>query len=101
MSSSCDRDPDSLSKQIRRKETSVWRGPDSVFQILTAWCTAGIARKKAEHEDSEEKEDDRIDGDLEGEHGDRPASVTAASSYGARQGQERSGHPAGEAIGVD
>ena len=83
MSSSCDRDPDSLSKQIRPRATSVWRGPDSVFQILAAWCSAGIARKKAEHEDAEEKEDDRIDGDLEGEHGDRPASVRETSSYGA------------------
>ena len=83
MSSSCERDPDSLSKQIRPRTTSVWRGPDSVFQILAAWCSAGIARKKAEHEDAEEKEDDRIDGDLEGEHGDRPASVRGTSSYGA------------------
>ena len=83
MSSSCDRDPDSLSMQIRPRETSVLRGPDSVFQILAAWCSAGIARKKAENEDAEKKEDDRIDGDLEGEHGDRPASVRETSSYGA------------------
>ena len=68
--------------QIRPRETSVWRGPDSVFQILSAWCSAGIARKKAEHEDAEEKEDDRIDGDLEGEHGDRPASETKIILWG-------------------
>ena len=83
MSSSRKSDPDSLSMQIRPRETSVWRGTDSVFQILSAWCSAGIAREKAEHEDAEEKEDDRIDGDLEGEHGDRPASVGETSSYGA------------------
>ena len=85
MSSSCGRDPGSLSAQISNGETSVWRGPGSVLQILPAWCSAGITRKEAEDEDTEEKEDDRIDGDLEGEHGDRPASVRETSSYGAQQ----------------
>ena len=101
MSSSCERDPDSLSKQIRPRTTSVWRGPDSVFQILAAWCSAGIARKKAEHEDAEEKEDDRIDGDLEGEHGDRPASGIAPSSYGSRLGDHDAAPSQSPAIGVD
>ena len=32
-------------------------------------------RKETEHEDPEEEEDDRVNGDLEGEHGDRPASL--------------------------
>ena len=80
-----------------RSITSRWmtsdrRGPDrwnfsewwSIFEVLTARCAAGVAREEAEHEDPEEKEDDRVNGDLEGEHGDRPASWTASSSYGSR-----------------
>ena len=41
-----------------------------------------IAGKKAEHKDPEEKEDDRVNGNLEGEHGDRPASDTAIILWG-------------------
>ena len=55
----------------------------SIFQVFAARGAAWIARKEPEHEDAEEEEDDRVNGDLEGEHGDRPASVTLASSYGA------------------
>ena len=68
-------------------QTSALRGlieeSESIFQVFAAGGAAWIARKKPEHEDAEEKEDDRVNGDLEGEHGDRPASVTRASSYGA------------------
>ena len=68
-------------------QTSVWRGliegAKSIFKVFAARGAAWIARKKPEHKDAEEEEDNRVDGDLEGEHGDRPASVTRASSYGA------------------
>ena len=82
-----------MGRSVRtRWMTSDRRGPDecqgrrnaSIFEILTARCSAGVAREEAEHEDPEEKEDDRVNGDLEGEHGDRPASGTASSSYGSR-----------------
>ena len=56
----------------------------SVFEILPAWGAAGITRQEAEHEDAEEEEDDRVNGDLEGEHGDRPASVTAIILWGMK-----------------
>ena len=56
---------------------------ESIFQVLAAGGAAWIARKEPEDKDAEEEEDDRVNGDLEGEHGDRPASVTRASSYGA------------------
>ena len=59
------------------------RGQLTIFQVFAARGAAWIARKEPEHEDAEEEEDDRVNGDLEGEHGDRPASVTRASSYGA------------------
>ena len=76
----------SLQKSCTDK-TSVWRGLigklNSVFQVFAARGAAWIARKEPEHKDAEEEEDDRVNGDLEGEHGDRPASVTRASSYGA------------------
>ena len=54
----------------------------SVFEIFSAGGTAWIARQKAEHEDAEKKEDDRVNGNLEGEHGDRPASDTAIILWG-------------------
>ena len=74
---------------------------DSVLEILAAWGAARVARQETEDEDADEKEDDRVNGDLEGEHGDRPASVTATSSYGAQQRHQRVRPPAGQAIGVD
>jgi len=59
--------------------TSVLRGPygtrKSVFEVLAAWRAAGVARQEAKDKDADEEEDDRVNGDLEGEHGDRPASV--------------------------
>ena len=68
-------------------QTSVWRGlprlTESVFEILPAGGPTGIARQKTEYENSQKEEDDRVNGDLEGEHGDRPSSVTATASYGA------------------
>ena len=64
---------------VARSERKV----ESIFQVFAAGGAAWIARKEPEHKDAEEEEDDRVNGDLEGEHGDRPASVTRASSYGA------------------
>ena len=78
---------DSSFQKSRLDQTSVLRGLiEKVTQSsrsLRLGVRLGIARKEPEHEDAEEKEDDRVNGDLEGEHGDRPASVTRASSYGA------------------
>ena len=74
---------------------------DSIFEILPAGGAAGIASQEAKHEDPEEEEDDRINGDLEGEHGDRPASGTAPSSYGAMFGRHDAEPSSGAAIGVD
>ena len=51
------------------------RKGESIFQVFAAGGAAWIARKEPKDENPEEKEDDRVDGDLEGEHGDRPASV--------------------------
>ena len=59
------------------------RKGESIFQVFAAGGAAWIARKESEHKYAEEEEDNRVDGDLEGEHGDRPASVTRRSSYGA------------------
>ena len=77
----------SSSEKSRFDQTSVLRGPMErgiqSFQVFAAGGAAWIARKEPKDENAEEKEDDRVDGDLEGEHGDRPASVTRASSYGA------------------
>ena len=86
-------------------QSSVWRGlpqqHESVFEILAAWCAAWITRQKAEDEDADEKEDDRVNGDLEGEHGDRPASGIAPSSYGSRLGDHDAAPSQSPAIGVD
>ena len=68
----------SCSKHLIHR-TSVLRGPyetrESVLEVLAAWRAAGVARQEAEDKDADEEEDDRVNGDLEGEHGDRPASV--------------------------
>ena len=56
----------------------------SIFQVLATRGAAGITRQKSKDEDPDKKEDDRVNGDLEGEHGDRPASGIAPSSYGSR-----------------
>ena len=80
-------DPATSNQAWSDNQTSAWRGPPgrwSVLEILATWCAAWIARQKAEDEDADEKEDDRVNGDLEGEHGDRPASGIAPSSYGSR-----------------
>lgn len=42
----------------------------SVFEILSAGSAAGITREEAEHEDADKEEDDRVNGELEGEHGE-------------------------------
>lgn len=86
---------------ILPRSTSPDAKEGSVLEVLAAGGAAGIASQEAEHEDPEEKEDDRINGDLEGEHGDRPASGTAPSSYGARIGEHDADPAAGAAIGVD
>ena len=71
----------------------------SVFEILSAGRPAGIARQETEDENTDEEEDNRVNGDLEGEHGDRPSSVIATASYGACQHypgrHPLSGHPNG------
>ena len=54
----------------------------SIFEVFPAGGAAGIARKEAKNEDADKKEDDRVNGDLEGEHGDRPASDTAIILWG-------------------
>ena len=56
----------------------------SIFQVLATRGTARVTRQKTEDENPDEEEDDRVNGDLEGEHGDRPASGIAPSSYGSR-----------------
>ena len=55
----------------------------SIFQVFATRGTARVTRQKTEDENPDEEEDDRVNGDLEGEHGDRPSSVTATASYGA------------------
>ncbi|KGG26564.1 hypothetical protein EV13_0450 [Prochlorococcus sp. MIT 0702] len=42
----------------------------SVFEILTGWCPRRIAGQEAEDENRNEEEDDRVNGELEGEHGE-------------------------------
>ena len=41
----------------------------SLLEVLSARRPAGVAGQEAEHEDPNEEEDDRIDGNLESEHG--------------------------------
>ena len=76
----------SSSQKSRFDQTSVSRGLigrlGSIFKVFPAGCPAWIAREETKHEDAEEKEDDRVNGDLEGEHGDRPASVTGIILWG-------------------
>ena len=54
---------------------------ESIFQVFAAGGAAWI-NKKPEHEDAEERRRPSKRRS-EGEHGDRPASVTRTSSYGA------------------
>ena len=72
-------------------QTSAWRGLIRIVLILevfATWRAAWVTCQEAKDENAEKKEDDRVNGNLEGEHGDRPASVTRASSYGAWQRQK-------------
>ena len=55
----------------------------SILQVFATGGAAGVTRQEAKDEDPDKEEDDRVNGDLEGEHGDRPSSVTATASYGA------------------
>ena len=41
----------------------------SLLEVLSARRPAGVAGQEAEHEDPNEEEDDRINGNLESEHG--------------------------------
>ena len=41
----------------------------SLLQVFAAWGAAGIAGQEAKHENSNKKEDNRVNRDLEGEHG--------------------------------
>ena len=77
------------------------KGLDSIFQILATRCAARVTRQESEDEDPDEEEDDRVNGDLEGEHGDRPASGVAPSSYGSRLGDHDAAPSQSPAIGVD
>ena len=56
----------------------------SIFEVFATRGSARVTRQKTEDENPDEEEDDRVNGDLEGEHGDRPASGIAPSSYGSR-----------------
>ena len=61
-------------------ERRSFRSPlHSIFQVLATRGAAGVTRQKTKDEDPDKKEDDRVNGDLEGEHGDRPTSETAVS----------------------
>ena len=73
----------------------------SIFQVLATRGTARVTRQKTEDENPDEEEDDRVNGDLEGEHGDRPASGIAPSSYGSRLGDHDAAPSQSQAIGVD
>ena len=73
----------------------------SIFEVLAAWGAARVTRQKSKDEDPDKEEDDRVNGDLEGEHGDRPASGIAPSSYGSRLGDHDVAPSTAPAIGVD
>ena len=64
-------------EDLSRPQSSVLRDPRSfackgflVFEILTGWCPRRIAGQEAEDENRNEEEDDRVNGELEGEHGE-------------------------------
>ena len=42
------------------------REAESIFQVFAARGAAWVARKEPEHKNAEKKEDDRVNGDLEG-----------------------------------
>ena len=66
-------------------QTSAWRGLiriASILEVFATWRAAWVTSQEAKDEDAEEKEDDRVNGNLEGEHGDRPASDTAIILWG-------------------
>ena len=80
--------PASVAAQGQRMiddQTSAWRGLIRIVLILevfATWRAARVACQEAKDENAEKKEDDRVNGDLEGEHGDRPASDTAIILWG-------------------
>ena len=80
--------PASVTAQGQRKiddQTSAWRGLIRIVLILevfATWRAAWVTCQEAKDENAEKKEDDRVNGDLEGEHGDRPASDTAIILWG-------------------
>ena len=62
---------------LTRGLTSARRDPviyDSIFEIFPAWCTAWVAGEEAKDKDAEKEKDDGINRNLEGKHGNRPAS---------------------------
>ena len=66
-------------------QTSAWRGLiriASILEVFATWRAAWVTSQEAKDEDAEKKEDDRVNGNLEGEHGDRPASDTAIILWG-------------------
>ena len=80
--------PASVAAQGQRMiddQTSAWRGLIRIVLILEVFTTgraAWVTCQEAKDENAEKKEDDRVNGDLEGEHGDRPASETAIILWG-------------------
>ena len=55
--------------QILPREDGMTRPEWSLLEVFAAWSAAGVAGQEAEHEDPDEEEDNRVNRDLEGEHG--------------------------------
>ena len=60
----------------------------SLLEVLSARRPAGVAGQEAEHEDPNEEKDDRVNGDLESEHG-------RAEGRGLALHPKRRDHPMG------
>ena len=70
-------DPAMYKSLLTRALTSARRDPviwDSIFEIFPAGCAAWVAGKEAKDKDAEKEKDDGINRNLEGKHGNRPAS---------------------------
>ena len=80
--------PASVAAQGQRMiddQTSAWRGLIwivLILEVFATWRAAWVTCQEAKDENAEKKEDDRVNGDLEGEHGDRPASETETILWG-------------------
>ena len=72
-------------QKIVADQTSAWRGLTGfvlILEVFATWRAAWVTSQEAKDEDAEKKEDDRVNGNLEGEHGDRPTSDTAIILWG-------------------